>query len=95
MVPRTLRFQPEPIEDPADPRVADFFALNDPELRRRWEQPGDGSDGFFVAEGALVIRQLLRSQYPLRSVLLTARGRAALEDVCRRSTPPSTRFPSR
>lgn len=73
MVSRTLRFQPDPLEDPADPRVADFFALNDPDLRR---------EGFFVAEGALVIRQLLRSPYRIRSVLLTARGLAALgEDL--------------
>lgn len=80
MVSRTLKLQPDPVEDPADPRVADFFRLNDPELRRRREQP-DGTDaGFFVAEGALVIRQLLRSPYPVRAVLLTARGLAALGD---------------
>lgn len=83
MVPGTLRPQPERIEHPADPRVADFFGLNDPDLRRRREQPGGGGDGFFVAEGALVIRQLLRSPYPVRSVLVTAQGRAALEDDLR------------
>jgi tRNA G18 (ribose-2'-O)-methylase SpoU len=71
MVPNSLKFQPEPVHDPADPRVADFFALDDPDLRR---------DGFFVAEGALVIRELLRSPYPVRAVLVTAQGLAALDD---------------
>jgi tRNA G18 (ribose-2'-O)-methylase SpoU len=66
-----LKLQPQPVDDPADPRVADFFALNDPGLRR---------DGFFVAEGALVIRQLVRSPYPLRAVLATAPALVALEE---------------
>ena len=78
MVPGTLRFQPDIIEDPGDPRAADFFSLNDPELRRRREAPDGSGTGFFVAEGALVIRQLLRSPYPVRAVLVTAQGLAAL-----------------
>ena len=77
MVPRTLNFQPEVVDDPTDPRVADFFALNDPERRRAVEGHGD----FFVAEGALVIRHLLQSPYPIRAVLATAQGLAALDDV--------------
>ena len=81
MLPTRLKFQPQPVDDCDDPRVADFFRLNDPELRRAVERPGGGSgDGFFVAEGALVIRQLLRSRYPLRAVLATDQGLAALED---------------
>lgn len=76
MVSRTLKLQPLPVEDPDDPRVADFFRLNDPDLRRAVEGEGDG---FFVAEGALVIRQLLQSRYPVRSVLATPQGLAALE----------------
>ena len=77
MLPRTLKFQPEPVDDAADPRVADFFALNDPERRQAVERDG----GFFVAEGALVIRHLLQSPYPVRAVLATAQGLAALDDV--------------
>ena len=77
MVPRKLKFQPQPVDDPEDPRVADFFRLNDPDLRRAVESDGDG---FFVAEGALVIRQLLSSPYPVRAVLATPQGLAALED---------------
>ncbi len=71
MVPTTLKLQPEPVEDRSDPRVADFFRLNEPELRR---------DGFFLAEGALVIRRLLRSPYRVRAVLGTRHGLAALQD---------------
>jgi tRNA G18 (ribose-2'-O)-methylase SpoU len=72
-----LKFQPEPVDDPDDPRVADFFALNDPDRRRAVERHGD----FFVAEGALVIRHLLQSPYPLRAVMATAQGLDALDDV--------------
>ena len=71
MVPKPLKLQPEPLHDPSDPRVSDFFRLNDPELRR---------DGFFLAEGPLVIRQLVRSPYRVRAVLATPQGLAALED---------------
>lgn len=67
------------VDDPADPRIGDFLALNDPALRRLREQPG-GEGGFFVAEGVLVIRQLIRSAYRLRAVLVTPRGLDALAD---------------
>ena len=79
MIPGPLNVQPDPVDDPADPRVADFFRLNDPDLRRLREGPDAGGTGFFVAEGALVIRQLLHSRFPVRAVLLTAQGLAALE----------------
>jgi len=67
-----------PVDDPADPRVGDFVGLNDPDLRRLREQSGGAEGGFFVAEGDLVIRQLLRSPYRLRSLLLTPLRLAAL-----------------
>ena len=63
----------EPIVDPADPLVADYVGLSDAEARRR----DDG--GIFVAEGALVIEQLLRSRYRVRSFLVTEHGLRALE----------------
>ena len=85
MVSRPLKLQPQPIDDPDDPRVADFFRLNDPALRRVLERPdapgATPGHGFFVAEGALVIRQLLRSRYPVRAVLVTDQGLAALADT--------------
>lgn len=67
-----------PIDDPADDRIADFRDLADRDLRQRRAQ-SRGTDGdFLIAEGVLVIRQLLRSPYRLRSILLTPHGLHAL-----------------
>jgi len=68
-----------PIDDPADKRVSDFAALNDPELRRRVERPGPGDGGIFVVEGPLVVRRLVHSGYRLRALLVTDRGLRSLE----------------
>jgi tRNA G18 (ribose-2'-O)-methylase SpoU len=59
--------EPVSIDDPHDPRLADYVGLTDAALRRRLED----NRGIFIAEGELVIRQLLRSPYPVRSVLVT------------------------
>lgn len=56
------------VDDPADPRLADYVGLTDAELRRRIENGG----GCFVAEGTLAVRALLRSRYPVRSILGSA-----------------------
>ena len=70
------------ISDPADPLVADFVGLSDAEARRR----DDG--GIFVAEGALVIGQLVRSRYRVRSFLVTEHGlRAVGADVAAVDAP--------
>ena len=66
-----------PVDDPGDERVSDYVGLTDPDLRRRREQ-GDGDGGFFIAEGLVVIRQLLRSPYRVRSLLVTPRRLEAL-----------------
>ena len=55
------------VDDPGDPRLADYVGLSDAALRRRVEL----GQGVFIAEGELVIRQLLASPYAVRSVLLT------------------------
>ena len=73
-----------PVEDPADPRVADYVLLTDPDLRRLREQGPPGAGGFFIAEGALVIRTLLTASpfvSSLRSLLLTPVRCEALHDV--------------
>jgi tRNA G18 (ribose-2'-O)-methylase SpoU len=57
------------ITDPDDPRIADYRALTDVELRTRWEPP----HGLFVAEGELVLRRALRAGYPPRSFLVDAK----------------------
>src|SRR5690606_35922189 len=53
------------IADPTDSRLADFRTLRDPELRKRYE----GRAGVFIAEGPTVVRALLDSRYPVRSLL--------------------------
>jgi tRNA G18 (ribose-2'-O)-methylase SpoU len=54
------------VESADDPRIGDYRALTDLELRTRWEPP----NGLFIAEGELVIRRALRAGYRLRSVLI-------------------------
>jgi tRNA G18 (ribose-2'-O)-methylase SpoU len=56
-----------PIADPQDRRVDDYRNLTDAELRRR-EEPGAG---LFMVEGPTVIRHLLESDYPVRSMLFS------------------------
>ncbi|WP_007515212.1 MULTISPECIES: TrmH family RNA methyltransferase [Pseudofrankia] len=62
--PTTLRIVP--VDDPADPRVADYVALTDVALRRLKEP----AEGIFIAEGERVIQRALRAGYPPRSVLV-------------------------
>ncbi|GAC1588214.1 MAG: RNA methyltransferase [Acidimicrobiales bacterium] len=70
---------PVEIDDPADPRLADYIGLTDTDLRRRIEH--EGGRGMFIAEGVLVVRELLLSPYPLRSVLVTPARYQQLADV--------------
>jgi tRNA G18 (ribose-2'-O)-methylase SpoU len=65
------------IDDPGDPRIADYVSLKDRDLRRL--RPESDDAGTFIAEGALVIRHLLASSYRVRSLLVTSRGLRALE----------------
>ncbi len=59
------------IDDPLDPRLADYRGLRE----RRKE-----SDEYFVVEGVTAIERLLTSPYPVRSVLLTGATLARLAD---------------
>ncbi len=55
------------VDDPSDPRLADYVALNDPEHRRRVERRG----GYFIVEGVVAIERLLANpQWSVRSLLL-------------------------
>src|SRR5260370_17501710 len=54
----------EAIEDPEDPRLADYREIRDAERRRR--------DGTFIAEARQVVRRLLSAgPYPVRSAFPT------------------------
>jgi tRNA G18 (ribose-2'-O)-methylase SpoU len=65
------------ITDPADPRVEDYRTLRDAELRKRYER----SAGVFIAEGPNVVRELVASRYPTRSLLVDPRRAAELADT--------------
>lgn len=62
-----------PVDDPDDPRIAEFVGLRDrelagPRVRRRRAPAG----GVFVAEGDLVVERALRAGYRLRAALVDA-----------------------
>jgi tRNA G18 (ribose-2'-O)-methylase SpoU len=67
----------ERVGDPSDPRLRDFVALRDVELRTKVEESG----GVFIAEGERTIRRAVAAGYELRAVLLTERWLATLEDL--------------
>jgi len=71
-------WQPVRIEDPDDPRVADYRAAG-----------RGGADGLFLCEGRLVVRRLLGgSRYRVRSVLATAPVLEDLNDALGPAPPP-------
>jgi tRNA G18 (ribose-2'-O)-methylase SpoU len=64
----------ETIEDPEDPRLADYREIRDAERRLR--------DGTFIAEGRLVVRRLLGAgRYRVRSALVTPPALHALGET--------------
>jgi tRNA G18 (ribose-2'-O)-methylase SpoU len=66
------------------PVLDDFRALNDPERRRRVERSG----GYFVVEGTFAVEELLRSRYPVRALLASARKEAAVRALVAASPRP-------
>ena len=58
------------VDDPDDPRVADFRNLNDGAFRCRVEAAGPFGGGFFVAEGWLALEAALVAGHELRSILV-------------------------
>ncbi|WP_442790469.1 TrmH family RNA methyltransferase [Nonomuraea sp. NBC_01738] len=67
----------EYVNDPADPRLADYTSLRDVELRKSLE----AERGLFLAEGEKVIRRAIGAGYPVRSVLTTERWLASLAEA--------------
>jgi tRNA G18 (ribose-2'-O)-methylase SpoU len=62
------------VRDPADARVDDFRELTTAD--RRPDRPG--GKGLVIAEGAIVVRRLLASRFPLRAILGVPRRLAEL-----------------
>lgn len=73
------------VADPADPRLADYRDLRDVQLRTSVE----ARHGLFLAEGEKVVRRALAAGYPVRSFLVTPRGRDALADVLAAAAAPA------
>ena len=61
-----VSINPIEITDPADPRLADYVGLSDPEIRRR-----SADNQFFISEGVEVVRRLVVSNMRLRSIVLS------------------------
>jgi tRNA G18 (ribose-2'-O)-methylase SpoU len=64
------------VSDPADPRLADYVALRDVQLRQHLEV----ERGLFIAEGEKVIRRAVAAGYPVRSFLMASRWVDGLRD---------------
>ena len=72
----------ETIEDPEDPRLADYREIRDAERRRR--------DGTFIAEGRQVVRRLLSARrYRVRSALVTPPALHALGEALAAAEVPT------
>ncbi len=65
------------VDDPADPRLADYRDLRDVELRKHLET----ERGLFLAEGEKVVRRALEAGFAPRSFLMAERWLAGLADV--------------
>ncbi|MFH9085273.1 TrmH family RNA methyltransferase [Streptomyces sp. NPDC017673] len=72
------------VEDPDDPRLADYTGLTDVELRRKREP----AEGLFIAEGEKVIRRAGEAGYEMRSMLLSAKWIDVMRDVIDESPAP-------
>jgi tRNA G18 (ribose-2'-O)-methylase SpoU len=64
------------VDDPADPRLDEYRDLTTAD--RRPDRPG--GRGLVIAEGEVVVRRLLHSPYPIRSLLGVPRRIEALHD---------------
>jgi tRNA G18 (ribose-2'-O)-methylase SpoU len=61
------------VSDPSDPRLDDYRNLTDAQLRAR--------AGAFIAESELVVRRLLQSRFPTRSLLIAESARHRLDKL--------------
>jgi tRNA G18 (ribose-2'-O)-methylase SpoU len=65
------------VDDPDDPRLADYVRLTDVRLRTSME----AAHGLFMAEGEKVIRRAVAAGYGVRSMLVTPDRLASVADV--------------
>jgi len=72
------------IDDPADPRLADYRDLRDVELRKHLE----AEHGLFLAEGEKVVRRAVEAGFTPRSLLMAPRWLDGLADVLASTDAP-------
>jgi tRNA G18 (ribose-2'-O)-methylase SpoU len=72
------------VDDPDDPRLADYRDLRDVELRTHLES----ARGLFIAEGEKVVRRAVESGFDARSFLMAPRWLEGLADVLESSGAP-------
>jgi hypothetical protein len=78
------------VDDPSDPRLADYARLTDVRLRTALEP----AHGLFVAEGDKVIRRAVAAGFQVRSMLVTQDKLAGLADVAGACPGPVTWSPT-
>ena len=79
------------IDDPADPRLADYRDLRDVQLRQSLE----AEHGLFLAEGEKVVRRAAEAGFPVRSFLMAHAGWTGWPTCWKRPTHPATWSPRR
>lgn len=72
------------LDDPADPRLADYRDLRDVELRKHLE----AEHGLFLAEGEKVVRRAVEAGFTPRSLLMAPRWLDGLADVLAMTDAP-------
>lgn len=72
------------LDDPADPRLADYRDLRDVQLRKHLE----AEQGLFLAEGEKVVRRAVEAGHHVRSLLMAPRWLDGLADVLARTDAP-------
>jgi len=72
------------VDDPGDPRLADYAHLTDVRLRTSMEP----AQGLFMAEGEKVIRRAVAAGFGVRSMLVTRDKLAGLADLARSCPGP-------
>jgi tRNA G18 (ribose-2'-O)-methylase SpoU len=72
------------LDDPDDPRLADYRDLRDVQLRRHLETV----EGLFLAEGEKVVRRAVEAGHDARSFLMAPRWLDGLADVLARTDAP-------
>jgi tRNA G18 (ribose-2'-O)-methylase SpoU len=70
----------QPISSLHDPRLVHYVNLKEKQLHLHREVDGSAPYGLFMAEGELVVRELVRSRFAVRSILLTPARLATLRE---------------